>query len=168
MHQSTRHGASRTGIRAIRPATRPTSRSNTDRLSDGGRFLLVGLAGIGVNQALLWLFAGPIGISYLIGAVLASQGSTVFNFAGNEIWVFGRRAGGSRLRRFLAFDALNSASLLIRIPLLYVLVSIAGVHYLIANLAVIVLLTLVRFAICDMLIWKRQAKPARRIAVAHS
>lgn len=137
-------------------------------MGHGGRFLLVGLAGIGVNQALLWLFAGPLGISYLLGAVIASQGSTAFNFAGNEIWVFGNRTDGSRIRRFLAFDGLNSASLLIRIPLLYVLVSILGVHYLTANLAVIVLLTVVRFAVCDALIWKRQAKPVRRTAVAHS
>jgi putative flippase GtrA len=169
MDRMTRHGASRTGVRALQPARARSDRSLTGRLGDGGRFLVVGFVGIGVNQALLYLFAGPLGISYLLGAVLASQGSTAFNFAGNEIWVFGRRQSGSRLRRFLAFDLLNSASLLIRIPLLYVLVSIVGVHYLTANLAVIVLLTVVRFAICDMLIWKRQPRrAARRAAVAHS
>lgn len=121
-----------------------------------------------MNQALLFLFADGLGISYLIGAVLASQGSTAFNFAGNEIWVFGGRKAGSRLRRFIAFDALNSATLLIRIPLLYVLVSFMGVHYLVANLGVIVLLTVARFAICDLLIWKRQPRVVRRPAVAHS
>ena len=131
--------------------------------------MLVGFLGIGVNQALLYLFADPLGLSYLLGAVLASQGSTAFNFAGNEIWVFhGRQQAGSRLRRFIAFDLLNSATLLIRIPLLYVLVSIVGVHYLTANLAVIVLLTIGRFAICDVLIWKRQPRKVQRPVVAHS
>ena len=164
----TRHGASRQGIRALTPARRLRPSRVAGRLGDGGRFLLVGFAGIGVNQALLYLFADGLGISYLIGAVLASQGSTIFNFAGNEFWVFGGRSSGSRLRRFLAFDALNSATLFIRIPLLYVMVSILGVHYLVANLAAIVLLTLGRFAICDLLIWKRQPRAVRRPAVANT
>jgi putative flippase GtrA len=134
---------------------------------DGGRFLLVGLAGIGVNQLLLAVLAGPLEINYLLGAIIASQGSTTFNFFGNELWVFGDREARGRVRRFLAFDALNSASLLIRIPMLYALVSIAGVNVLTANLGVIVLLTFVRFAVCDALIWKRQER-VRRPMVAHS
>lgn len=123
------------------------------RVGASVRFLLVGLAGIGVNQMLLWLLSGGLGIHYLLGAIIASQGSTAFNFAGNEVWVFRRREGGSIVRRFLAFETLNGIALAARIPLLYLLVSVAGIHYLVANLIAIVALTAARFAISDTLIW---------------
>jgi dolichol-phosphate mannosyltransferase len=131
------------------------------KLQDGSRFLLVGLAGIGVNQLLLWAFASGLSINYLLAAVLASQGSTLFNFIGVECWVFrsdGARSGKGVVMRFIAFDALNSLSLVLRIPMLYVLVSFVGMHYLIGNLIAIAITTVARFVVADSVIWSNRTE----------
>ena len=119
------------------------------------RFGLVGLAGIFVNQALLWLAVEQGGLGYLLGAVLATQASTTTNFLMTERWVFRSAHEGGRGRRYLAFSAVNNGALLLRVPLLAVLVSHAGLHYLTANLVSLVALFAVRFAVSDRLIWRR-------------
>jgi dolichol-phosphate mannosyltransferase len=124
------------------------------RVSAGGRFLVVGLLGIGVNQLLLWLIVEVAGIHYLLAAILASQGSTAFNFAGVESWVFHGAWKPGIVKRFLAFDVLNSLSLLLRLPILFVLTSDLHVHYLLSNLVAIGVMTAVRFVVADRVIWK--------------
>lgn len=125
------------------------------RVLAGGRFLAVGLLGIGVNQLLLWALVEGTHLNYLLAAILASQGSTAFNFAGVELWVFGeRRQRTGLLRRFLAFDALNASALLLRLPILFVLTSGLHIHYLVSNLLAIGLLTTIRFVFSDRLIWR--------------
>src|SRR5260370_42558708 len=95
-----------------------------NRLPAGGRFVLVGLLGLGVNQLLLWALVEAFHLHYLLAAVLGSQGSTAFNFGGAELWAFGdRRRSSGIVRRFVAFDALNATSLLLRLPILFVLTS---------------------------------------------
>lgn len=140
---------------SVRRSGRLDVRSVSDRLRRSARFLTVGLLGIGVNQLGLWLASGVLGLHYLLGAVIASQGSTVFNFAGNELWVFRRRDHRGVIGRFVAFDVLNGVALAARVPLLFLLVGVAGMNYLIGNLAAIVLLTGVRFAVSDTVIWSR-------------
>jgi dolichol-phosphate mannosyltransferase len=124
------------------------------RVTTGGRFLVVGLLGIGVNQLLLWAIVELAGIHYLLAAILASQGSTAFNFAGVETWVFRGAAKRGILKRFLAFDVLNSLSLLARLPILFVLTSGLHLHYLLSNLVAIGVLTALRFVVADRVIWK--------------
>jgi putative flippase GtrA len=126
------------------------------RAASGSRFLLVGAAGIVVNQLLLWALVSGLGLHYLLGAVVASQGSTAFNFIGVEGWVFRSRRTSGPLYRFLAFDALNSTSLLLRLPILFVLTSGLHVHYLVSNLVAIAVLTIIRFLVSDGLIWSKQ------------
>jgi dolichol-phosphate mannosyltransferase len=55
------------------------------------QFLLVGLSGLVVNSALLALFTDIFGMYYLISVVVATQGSTLWNFMLSERWVFARR-----------------------------------------------------------------------------
>jgi dolichol-phosphate mannosyltransferase len=120
------------------------------------RFTAVGIAGLAVNQLLLWLLVSEANVWYLLGAALATVGSTSFNFVGTESWVFrGRGHGGipGLARRFAAYGAINGAALLVRLPLLYALTEWAHIHYLLGNLISIAALTLVRFAISDRLIW---------------
>jgi len=138
------------------------------RLTKGGRFLLVGLLGIGVNQFLLWAIVELTGLNYLLAAIIASQGSTAFNFAGVEAWVF--RGGGRPgiVRRFLAFDVLNSLALLLRLPMLFVLTSGLHVHYLLSNLVAIGVLTAVRFVVADGVIWKAPVPAAALEPIARS
>jgi dolichol-phosphate mannosyltransferase len=119
------------------------------------RFVAVGATGLVVNTLAFALFANVAGLHYLLAAVLATQVSTIWNFALAERWVFDGRSRRmqSRTGRFSAFLVLNNLSLLLRGPLLYVLVSLIGMGSVLANLVSLLVIFAVRFAVADSLIW---------------
>ena len=132
------------------------------RLVRGLQFGLVGAAGLAVNQAIL---AGLVSLAhwnYLLAAVISSQGSTVTTFIINELWVFRQAAldPGARALpvRFLVFDALNTSSLALRLPLLFGLTSGLGINYLVSNFIAVIVFLLLRFLVADGWIWKRPAR----------
>jgi dolichol-phosphate mannosyltransferase len=129
------------------------------------RFGLVGLSGLLVNQLLLWTEVERLRVHYLAAAVVATQGSTVWNFALTERWVYPRRRAGRRPLRFAAFALVNNATLLLRLPLMAVLTSLNGVHYLASNFITLALLFLCRFLVSDRFIW-RPAKALRALRAA--
>ena len=94
---------------------------------------------------------GGDGIFYVLAAILATQGSTLWNFCLTEAWVFAGRdhklSGG---RRAAMFFAMNNAALALRVPLLVVLTSGLGINFLLANMLSLVALTLVRFGVADV------------------
>ena len=119
-----------------------------------GRFGVVGATGLVVNMILLAVLADVVGLYYVAGAVLATQGSTLWNFVLTELWVFGEREHArSGLRRMAMFFSVNNAALLLRVPVLFALTTGLGVNYLVSNLVSLVGLTLLRFALADMWIW---------------
>jgi putative flippase GtrA len=134
---------------------RPRS-SRTQRLRPllASRFALVGVSGLVVNQALLWLAVAAGRLHYVAGAILATQGSTSWNFLLLDRWVFPGRRQRSGPLRYLAFSGVNNVALLLRVPMLAVLVSLLHVHYLAANLITLVVLFACRFVVSDRLIWK--------------
>ncbi len=124
-------------------------------------FLAVGATGILVNSLLLFLFTDLFNIHYLVSAVLATEGSTAWNFAWTEAWVFkDRPQDGSIWARAGIFFLINNLLLLFRGPMLAVTVENLGMHYLMADLLTITLLTLLRFAVADRLLWRSGAKKA--------
>lgn len=136
------------------------------KVVSGSQFATVGALGLVVNQVLLWLLVDVLHIGHLLlAAAIATQGSTTFNFIGTEAWVFGsRRQGGAAgvIRRFVVYDALNSTALLGRLPLLQFLTAgFPHMNYLVANLITLVLLTVLRFAIADSVIWSNRFFPRR-------
>ena len=119
-----------------------------------------------VNTLLLALFADVVGIFYVLAAILATQGSTLWNFCLTEAWVFaGRDHKRSRRRRAAMFFAMNNAALALRVPLLVVLTSGLGINLLLANVLSLVALTVVRFGVADVWIW---AKAQRREVESYS
>jgi len=118
------------------------------------RFGAVGLSGILVNQVALALFTETYGVYYVLSAVLATQVSTVSNFLATEYWAFSDRAAHRSLRtRFLSFLALNNATLLLRVPLLSLFVSVFGINYFVANFSTLIITFGVRFLFADGWIW---------------
>lgn len=120
------------------------------------RFAAVGVTGLVVNTLLLALFTDVAGMYYLVSALLATQGSTLWNFALTERWVF--RGGGHRhsyRRRMALFFVVNNAALALRGPMLVVLTSVLGIHYLVSNLISLATLTIIRFVVADSWIWAR-------------
>jgi len=117
-------------------------------------FALVGLTGLVVNSAAIALFTDGMGIYYLLSAVLATVVSTVWNFGLTEALVF-KRSGQSagRMKRLGLFMLMNAVALLFRSPLMYLLTTIVGIHYLISNIISLGVLTVLRFMLADQWIW---------------
>jgi dolichol-phosphate mannosyltransferase len=131
-----------------------------------GKFTVVGATGLVVNTLLLAAFTGVAGVYYALAAILATQGSTLWNFIFTEKWVFaGREHKMSGGRRAAAFFAMNNAALALRIPLLVLLTSSLGVNYLVSNVLSLAALALVRFGVADVWIW---AKAQRREVESYS
>ena len=96
--------------------------------------------------------------------MFASQISTLNNFVLTELWVFrDRDTPGHVVWRYLTFNLLNMATLLVRVPVLYVLTDLAGFHYLFSNLMAIGLTFGIRYLVADNWIWagrdRRDQKP---------
>lgn len=131
------------------------------------RFIGVGVTGLLINTALLALFTEGLAIFYLLSAILATQGSTLWNFAWTEKWVYSDRRQDQRyfVNRLVSYFAINNGALLLRGPLLALLVSFLGVNYLFANILSLLAMTALRFVISDKLIWRESGslKPAGRI-----
>jgi dolichol-phosphate mannosyltransferase len=127
------------------------------------RFGIVGASGLVVNTLLLALLTDVVGLFYVVSAVIATQGSTLWNFCFTELWVFAdREHKRGRVARMTLFFLMNNAALAVRGPLLILLTSGLGVHYVLSNLITLIGLTLLRFAVADTWIWaKAGAKHAR-------
>jgi glycosyltransferase involved in cell wall biosynthesis len=123
-------------------------------LGRGLGFAAVGTTGIAVNGLLLWLLADPatLHLNYLVGAVIATQVSTTWNFLLVDLLVYRAAKRGTRTGRWLGFLAASNAVQLLRLPALALLVSVLGVHYLVANLLTLALSFLFRFAASERLI----------------
>ena len=133
---------------------RPRVRRLLGALLSPSKFALVGILGIFVNQAALFALTEGLHIHYLVSSVLASQISTLNNFLLTEYWVFsGRRLGGHALFRYVTFNLLNISTLFVRVPVLYGLTDLVGIHYLASNLVAIGLTFGVRYLIADNWIW---------------
>ncbi len=125
------------------------------------RFGAVGASGLVVNTLLLAFLTDVVGLFYVVSAVIATQGSTLWNYCLTERWVFAdrdhKRGAAARLALFFL---MNNAALAVRGPLLILLTSGLGIHYVVSNVLSLVALTLVRFALADTFIWAK-APPGR-------
>lgn len=131
------------------------------------KFAVLGATGLLVNTGVLAALTAGAHLFYLASAFVATEIAIAWNFVLSESWVFAskkaRRAG-----RLASFAILNNIAFALSGPLLWLLVTVFGVHYLVANAASIVALMLVRFAIADRLIWRarKQSSPAPRHVVS--
>jgi putative flippase GtrA len=133
----------------------PTRQERLRQLLRMVAFGLVGLSGVAVNTGALWFFYHSVGLNHLVGAALATQASTTWNFLLVEGAVYRGKGNGTRSGRFLRFALMNNVLLLGRLPVLQVLVW-AGLGVLWANGATLVALFLLRFVISDRVIYGSQ------------
>jgi dolichol-phosphate mannosyltransferase len=124
-------------------------------------FALVGASGLLVNMLLFWALAVESNMNYILAAVIATQGSTIWNFLLSERLVFhGQEKRRGYPARMGLFFLMNNAALLLRGPLLVLFVAGFGTGKLLGNLASLLALTLIRFSIADTWIWapKRETR----------
>ncbi len=122
-------------------------------------FGLVGLSGILVNQFFLWLLVDRFHIYYLVAALAASVGSTLWNWGLTERMVFPSRGSAGLAGagwRLLSFGALTALTMPLRLGIFYLLTSVSGVNYLLTNLIAIAAMFLVRYLISDRIIWRNR------------
>ena len=139
---------------------RPRSRS--ERLLQLVRavaFGLVGLTGVVVNTAVLWFCYHRMGMNAVLGAALATQVSTLWNFGLTDLFVYRGPKPGSRVGRAGRFFAMNNLLLVLRMPVFVGLVAV-GVPVLAGNALTLVLLFLVRFLVSDRVIYGAPEQPA--------
>lgn len=99
------------------------------------RFGLVGVSGVLVNYALLYLLVGVGGLNHLVAAALATEAAILGNFALNDLWTFRDvRPNSTRMRRALRYNLLASFGLVISVVVLAALTHLSSLHYLFANL----------------------------------
>jgi len=117
-------------------------------------FALVGVSGILINSLALYIATDLLNIYYLVSAIIATVVSTLWNFALIETFVFGyKNHANGRARRLGLFFVMNLLALLLRSPIIYLLTEVLGIYYVVSNLISLVILTVLRFALADRMIW---------------
>lgn len=122
-----------------------------------GKFFLVGMSGIFVNEGLLWLLTEIFKIYYLFSALLSIETSIISNFILNEIFVFHdlRKSGISNFfKRMVRFNLTRIGGLIINICTLFFLVEFFKFNYLVANLIGILLAFLWNYATSVRIVWR--------------
>jgi putative flippase GtrA len=141
--------------RAIAASTRRGGRAH--RL---GRFGIVGLTGIAVNEIALALLVGGLHLQYVVGYLLATQFSTLWNFGWIETWAFKSVSPTNRRKvRFASLLLVNNAANVLTAPLFVLLTVGARINYLISNMLTLGLIFLVRFLFAER-IWSARTTPA--------
>lgn len=127
-------------------ATEPDRRSGAPRAAAAwssiaihaphvARFAAVGLAGVVVNTAVLYVLVGLAGLPAWFGAALSAEVALVHNFALNSTWTF-RHAGGRAglAGRFVRYNLICGGAIGINVLVVGLLTSVTDLHYLFANL----------------------------------
>jgi putative flippase GtrA len=117
------------------------------------RFAIVGASGIIVNELALAIFVSGFKLNYVVGSLLATPCSTLWNFALLETWAFRSNSHKNHAwQRWAMLMLINNAANVATIPLLVFCTSVLGINYLISNFFTLVVVILARFAFADW-IW---------------
>jgi dolichol-phosphate mannosyltransferase len=134
------------------------------RLSRSSRFIrfcLVGLSGVMVDMLFLYLLSDPTMLGWRLtrSKIIASELAIVNNFLWNDLWTFGdlaQRQPGKRqrLKRFIKFNLICLAGLILNVLLLNVFYNLLGFNRYVANLLAILLVTVWNFWFNLKLSWR--------------
>jgi dolichol-phosphate mannosyltransferase len=127
------------------------------------RFGLVGLSGMAVNSAILWVLVTEIGLPLLPASMLATEAAIVSNFLLNDRWTF-RDAMHSHaaFQRFLRFNGVAFGGMLITAMALAALTVYAHLHLLMANVLAVGVAMAWNYIVNSRWIWRvTRSLPAR-------
>jgi dolichol-phosphate mannosyltransferase len=122
---------------------------------------LVGASGFLPNLAVLWLLIHNAGMHYVPAEIIANQAGLLWNFVIIDSLVYrNHRRQRRRSVRMLGFAALGNADLVARIPLLALLVTVAGIPPVPATALSLGLVFALRFVIVDRVLYRRRPGPS--------
>jgi dolichol-phosphate mannosyltransferase len=123
------------------------------------RFGMVGGSGVLVNNALLLTLVELLRVPAIPAAIVATECAILSNFLLNDRWTFADVRRTSRRhwsRRFASYNLLTLGGLVLSVGVLALLHGVAGVHYLLANLAGIAIGTLWNYGSNHHWTWARR------------
>jgi len=125
------------------------------------QFGLVGLSGVFIDMAMLYLLSDPTALGWGLtrSKIIASEVAVINNFLWNDRWTFGdissRQSGWrKRLKRFLKFNLICLVGIVLNVMLLNLLFNHLGLNRYLANLIAIAVVTLWNFWLNLKLSWR--------------
>jgi dolichol-phosphate mannosyltransferase len=125
------------------------------------RFGLVGLSGVFVDMAILYLLSDPSTLHWgrTRSKAIAAEIAIVNNFLWNDLWTFRdisshQQGWRKRIKRFLKFNLICSMGLVLNVIILNVLSDHFGMNQYLANAIAIAVVTLWNFWINLKLSWR--------------
>jgi len=123
------------------------------RLARPLRFGAVGISGIVVNSAILWLLVRELHVSVTLASVIATQAAILSNFALNDSWTFRGARERSLGGRLLRFNGVALGGMAITAGILTALTSYT--HLLLANLLAVGAATAWNYIVNSRWTWSR-------------
>jgi dolichol-phosphate mannosyltransferase len=119
------------------------------------KFNAVGVAGTGLQLAMLAVLQSGLRVDYLLATVLAVEAAVVHNYLWHERVTWADRAAGSSLVRFGKFNLTTGLfSIIGNVVLMRILVGGAGANYLLANIVTIATCSIVNFVVSDRFVFE--------------
>jgi putative flippase GtrA len=130
------------------------AKESTSSLVRWLKFNAVGAVGIGVQLAVLTALKSGLGLNYLLATALAVEAAVLHNFFWHERFTWADRRGRFSIERLLKFNLTTGGlSIVGNLIAMKVLVAIAGLEYLFANLLSIAACSLLNFFVADRAIF---------------
>ncbi|MDQ1177134.1 glycosyltransferase family 2 protein [Microbacterium sp. SORGH_AS_0421] len=128
-------------------------------------FAVVGGIGALANLAIMWALQ-MVGVQYLVAAVIASLVTIVANFLALEYLVFAdmRAESGLMRHRFIKSFTFNGIEAIVRIPVIWVLVSQAHIQSVLAAALTLIAAFIVRFVFHALVVYAPKKSRAAKIA----
>jgi dolichol-phosphate mannosyltransferase len=124
----------------------------------GTRFMVVGWLGTGVNSLCLYVLKGRFHVPIIPASIMATEVAIIHNFIWLRYWAWGDRRPHNRsriLRQLVVYNiSTGVVDLLVNVPLLWLLYKLAGIPYLLANLAGMLVGPLIKFGLNDKFVFK--------------
>lgn len=124
------------------------------------KFAVVGCTGIAVNEGLLYILRGCLGLKLAAAGLLAVEASVLNNFTWNDIWTFRDQRPGSLAARCLKYHAAVALGAGVNVAALLALTAL-GLHYLLSNLAGIALGFLANYMVSRHWVWQQSLEQRR-------
>ena len=129
------------------------------------KFCLVGLSGVVVSVASLWLLTDVIGLFYVVSAIVAHVLSVTNNFAWNQAWTFRDRSHGVPFavifKRWVKFLLTTGLAAGLYLGILTLLTEVFGLWYILSSLCAIAVSTPVNFLVSNYWVWKHSPASSR-------
>jgi dolichol-phosphate mannosyltransferase len=132
------------------------------------RFALVGLSGVVVDMAVLFLLSDPrsLGLGLTRSKIIAAELAIANNFLWNDSWTFGDLVGGQqgvrlKLRRFIKFNIVCGVGVVLNVLLLNLQFNLLHINRYLANLIAIGVVTIWNYWFNLKLSWRGSAVTSR-------